>query len=122
CDNETNRKRLYNIENHKKYPKDGINDYIVHGDKAHVNPKKTGTKAAALYRFTIPPGEAREVSFRMRHPFPDGEDKSNEEILAQRRNDAEEYYEELQKDVTDKDLRNIQRQAYAGMLWGKQFY
>src|SRR5690606_38465480 len=49
CDNETNRERLYQIENQKKYLKDAINDYVVNGDKSHLNPKKTGTKSAALY-------------------------------------------------------------------------
>ncbi|HLU89400.1 MAG TPA: hypothetical protein VKZ51_06160 [Cyclobacteriaceae bacterium] len=122
CDNETNRERLYHIENQKKYLKDAINDYVVAGDKSHLNPKKNGTKAAALYRINIPAGESREVTFRMFHPFSDIGEKDCEEILASAKEEADEFYGELQKDVTDEDMRNIQRQAYAGMLWGKQFY
>ena len=30
--------------------------------------------------------------------------------------------EELQKDITEEDLRRVQRQAFAGMLWSKQYF
>jgi len=122
CENETNRKRLYNIDNLKNYLKDSINDYVMTGDKSHVNPENRGTKAAALYKITIPAGESAEVTFRMKHPSSNGINYTCDQILEERRADADEFYAEMQSEVTDEDLRNIQRQAYAGMLWSKQFY
>src|SRR5690606_35720464 len=80
------------------------------------------TKAAALYRINVPAGESLEVSFRMRRPSSNGVEKTFGEITEEKKGEADEFYAETQKDVTDADLRNIQRQAYAGMLWSKQFY
>ena len=122
CENETNRQRLYQIENLKRHLKDGINDYVITGDKSYVNPEGKGTKAAALYKIKVPAGQSVEVSFRMKHPSSNGVEKTFGEIIEEKKSEADEFYAELQKDVTDPDLRNIQRQAYAGMLWSKQFY
>ena len=122
CENETNRQRLYQIENLKRHLKDGINDYVITGDKSYVNPEGKGTKAAALYKIKVPAGQSVEVSFRMKHPSSNGVEKTFGEIIEEKKSEADEFYAELQKDVTDPDLRNIQRQAYAGMLWSKQIY
>ena len=43
-------------------------------------------------------------------------------IFAQRIAEADAFYAALQKDIADEDMRRIQRQAFAGMLWSKQFY
>jgi hypothetical protein len=43
-------------------------------------------------------------------------------LLAQRRNEADEYYAKLQEDIPDADARMVQRQAFAGMIWSKQFF
>ncbi|MDN3670173.1 glucosidase [Echinicola jeungdonensis] len=122
CDNESNRERLYHIDNQKKYLKDAINDYVIHGDKEHLNPKKKGTKAAALYQITIPAGGSEKVTFRMRHQVSAKSLNDCEDIFQMRKNDADEFFEDLQGHVTDPEMRNIQRQAYSGMMWGKQFY
>jgi hypothetical protein len=122
CENETNRKRLYQIENLKRHLKDGINDYVITGDKSYVNSEGKGTKAVALYKINVPAGESVEVSFRMKHPSSNGVEKTFGEIIEEKKSEADEFYAEMQRDVTDPDLRNIQRQAYAGMLWSKQFY
>jgi Mannosylglycerate hydrolase MGH1-like glycoside hydrolase domain len=42
--------------------------------------------------------------------------------LNQCRREADEFYDRLQKDVVDPDARRVQRQAFAGMIWSKQFY
>lgn len=122
CDNETNRERLYHIPNDKEFFKDGINDYIVDGDDCHINPKGIGTKAAAIYKFIVPAGESIEVTFRMMHQSAKGAVQICEEILSDRRDDADAFYHDIQKTIEDEDLKRIQRQAFGGMLWGKQFY
>lgn len=122
CDNETNRERLYHIPNEKKFLKDGINDYVVEGDDRHLNAENFGTKAAAIYKLTVPAGGSIEVKFRMMHQSAEGALQLCEEILQERRKEADEFYNEIQKSIEDEDLKRIQRQAFGGMMWGKQFY
>ena len=123
CDNETNAPRLYqSAPQAGAYYKDGINDYLVHGQAAAVNPTQTGTKAAAHYALTIPAGGSQVVRLRLgasglSEPFADFN-----QLLTQRGTEAEAYYQQLQADLADADARLVQRQAWAGMLWSKQFY
>lgn len=122
CDNETNRERLYNIPNDKKYLKDAINDYVTKGYQQYLNPKHSGTKAAAIYKLTIPAGGSAVVKFRMMHQQAKEALVHCDAILEERKKDADEFYGEIQERIKDSEMRNIQRQAYAGMMWGKQFY
>jgi len=122
CDNETNRERVYHIANEKKYLKDAINDYVIAGDSKHINPTNTGTKASAIYNLTIPPGESRQVKVRLQRQREENPLATCDEIIDERKKEADEFYDLLQERVSDPDLRSIQRQAYAGMLWSKQFY
>ncbi len=123
CENETNFKKLYGTANTTAYPKDGINDYVISGRKSNtVNPNHIGTKAAGRFSRIIKGGES--VTIRMRlvnhtisEPFGGFDDMFNKRIR-----EANEFYAEIQKDVKDPELLSIQRQAYAGMLWSKQFY
>jgi hypothetical protein len=122
CDNETNREKLYNIPNERPFLKDAINDYIIHGDEKHLNPANVGTKAGAVFKMTIPAGSSRNVSFRMTHSSNTKELGTIESVVEARKRDADEFYAEVQARVQDEEMRNIQRQAYAGMMWSKQFY
>lgn len=123
CENETNTERLYGRPNSTLYPKDGINNYIVSGKKEYVNPNQIGTKAAAKYTRLIEAGQSTTIRLRfsdnthLSTPF-----ASFDDIFDQRLREADAFYADLQKNVVDPELRTIQRQAYAGMLWNKQFY
>jgi hypothetical protein len=122
CDNRTNTRRLYHDDGAIGYFKDGINDAIVDGNWATVNPARTGTKAAANYDLMIPAGKSATVKLRLEKnslaaPFADFDT-----IFETRKAEADAYYAFLQTELSDPDVRNIQRQAFAGMLWSKQFY
>src|SRR6476661_3641697 len=122
CDNDTNAPRLFGQPAPGRYFKDGINDYVVDGDADAVNPARTGTKAAAQYAFNIAPDGEATVRLRLSKealaaPFADFS-----ELLARRQAEADEFYDCLQADLADEDDRRIQRQAFAGMLWSKQYY
>jgi hypothetical protein len=129
-ENETNWQRLYGIDNPTRYVKDGINDYIVQGKKEAVNPHQIGTKAAAHYSMTLKAGEAQTVRLRfvsaLSKEIPFG--KKFDDIFEQRIQEAHEFYTILEPAETScesslhEDLRNVQRQAFAGLLWSKQFY
>jgi hypothetical protein len=139
-ENETNAKKLFGSENRTPYVKDGINDYVVHGNHDAVNPEKSGTKAAALYKLRIAPGASVSVRLRLTDQEPKVARMSAprlvlaqapktelfgqryESIFSARRNEANEFYAlRAPKDISE-DARSVQRQAFAGLLWSKQFY
>ena len=123
CENETNMERVFGKENETPFVKDGIHNYIITGDRKFVNPNNIGTKVAAKYQQEIAGGAS--VSYRLRfttktqmtQPFADFD-----ALFAERLQEADIFYDEVQANVEDKELRTIQRQAFAGMMWCKQFY
>ncbi len=124
CENETNVKRIVDADK-KGYFKDGINEYVVGGNKKAVNPDKKGTKMAGRYLLSIPPGGSKTIRLRLTRQ----EESSLAEafadfdtLFAQRQQEADDFYAEIQEDITSEDARRVQRQAFAGMLWSKQFY
>ncbi|HEV2673007.1 MAG TPA: glucosidase [Aliidongia sp.] len=122
CENETNTRRLFGTDA-QGFFKDGINDYVVSGDRGAINPLRQGTKCAALTKLTVPALGARRVRLRLR---PEGQAKDPfkdfARLFAKRKVEADEFYEALQSGIADPDARLVQRQALAGLLWSKQFY
>ncbi|MEE9430772.1 MAG: glucosidase [Melioribacteraceae bacterium] len=123
CENETNVKRLYNVTKKKKsYYKDGINDYIVKKEKRSVNPKQVGTKAAANYNIKVKANNNEVVYLRLskkviKKPFAEIENIFESSIRQ-----ADNFYKKIQKGIKVTEYKNLQREAFAGMLWSKQFY
>jgi hypothetical protein len=120
-DNETNAPRLWNVGG-AGYFKDGFHERIVGGHTDKVNPAQTGTKAAAWFQSTLDAGGKQEYRLRLSrrplaHPFEDFE-----QCLTERRAEADYFYADLQKDIASADERVVQRQAFAGLIWSKQFY
>ncbi|HSD05724.1 MGH1-like glycoside hydrolase domain-containing protein [Flavobacterium sp.] len=122
CDNKTNFEKLYKSPAQSLYAKDGINDYIIHNKKDSVNPLCTGTKAAVHYDDIIPGHGKKEFRLRFTNTTPEDAFVDFDTIFQKRINEADEFYDEIQEGVKDEKLRSIQRQAYAGMLWTKQWY
>lgn len=122
CDNSTNRVRLYGVTNkNSNYPKDAINDYVV-DEQDTLNPEKKGTKASGHFEVVIPAEGEYTVRVRMspeplENPFDD-----YDALFQERLSEADEFYNKKQEHVPKGELRSIQRQAYAGMMWSKQFY
>lgn len=142
-ENETNTERLFNFPNASAYVKDGINDYIVQGRKEAVNPNQFGTKAAAHYLLTISAGETQIIKLRLSDiplcpPSQAGLEESDcppsqgglggspfaafDAIFSTRQREADEFYQRITPFPLGEDMRNVQRQAFAGMLWSKQYY
>jgi hypothetical protein len=119
-ENNTNTQRLFHFTNGSGYVKDGINDYVVHGNQQAVNPEHRGTKAAANYRLTIAPGETATVRLRLSDHERDFTDF--ETIFADRIHEADEFYQTIVPTDLSDDARLVMRQAFAGMLWSKQYY
>lgn len=123
-ENETNQHRLFGIENPTPYVKDGINNAVVNGQLDRINPEQVGTKCSADYVLNLAPHETQTIRLRLSDrpdlaPALGSEFEGTWQIRVQ---EANEFYQQLSPFAISDDLRNIQRQAFAGMLWSKQYY
>jgi Mannosylglycerate hydrolase MGH1-like glycoside hydrolase domain len=128
-ENDTNVQRLFGEQNRTPFVKDGINNFIVHGQTDAVNPQKTGTKTAAHYHLRVPAGKCEVVRLRLTpesFSSSSGKDgafgKRFDEVMKARRDEADEFYASVIPRSLDADATNVMRQALAGMMWTKQFY
>ena len=96
-ENETNHERLFpGTKNESPHVKDGINDFIVHGNQNAVNPEKQGTKASAHYKVNIGAGQTSVIRLRLTKKTSDADEKpfgdSFEKVFADRLREADEFY------------------------------
>jgi len=131
CENETNNERLFGVPNASPYVKDGINDYVVAGNREAVNPERTGTKVAAHHVLEIPAGDSASVRVRLTasevaesgaSSGKKGLAKPFERLFSTRRDEADQYYATIVPPTLKPDGAMVMRQALAGLLWGKQYY
>jgi len=125
-ENETNQERLFGTPNQTPYVKDGINDFLLHGQSGKVNPEKTGTKACPLYQIEVPAGESRTIRLRLT-PIAPGKGisvfgKPFDQIMETRQTEADKFYASITPKSVSEDAARVMRQALAGMLWSKQYY
>ena len=119
-ENESDAARLWDLPSSNRV-KDGIHRAVINGENNAVTRTDGGTKAAAHYRFVLEAGasqviQARLSAERANDPFADAE-----AVLHLRQAEADELYADLGRGLTKDELR-VQRQAFAGLLWGKQHY
>lgn len=123
-ENETNFERLFSRPNKTEFVKDAFHNAIIHGTNLQkLKDKKAGTKCSPVYHFDIPAKGSQAVFLRlanskMKNAFPE----NFAEIFLKRKQEADEFYDSLQPPVENEDHKNILRQAFAGLLWSKQFY
>ncbi len=122
CENETNTVRIPGQPGTARWPKDAINDYVVHGKRDAICPGRHGTKAAIHYQRTVPAKGSVTVRLRLtnraeRSPF-----SGFDGIFTDRIAEADAFYATLQNGMASADARLVQRQAFAGLIWSKQFY
>jgi hypothetical protein len=123
-ENDTNAERIFGRPNASPYVKDAFDNYIVHGKRDAVNPARFGTKAAAHYLRQVPAGESAVIRLRLRPaaivdaPLADEFDAT----FGLRQREADAFYHRVTPFPLSDDMRNVQRQAFAGMLWSKQYY
>ncbi|MEO5648404.1 MAG: glucosidase, partial [Ginsengibacter sp.] len=120
--NETNTQRLYNVPNNEPYVKDAFHEAVIANDFKIFDNQNNGNKCAPFYYFEVEAEDCVTIKLRLsKQQTEDPLGESFNEIFTQRLQEADEFYDRLIT-TRDEDLKNIQRQAYAGMLWNKQFY
>ncbi|HEV3259415.1 MAG TPA: glucosidase [Gemmataceae bacterium] len=123
-ENETNVQRLFAGPGGRPV-KDAFHDYVIRGRKDAVNPQGTGTKAAAHYVLPVPAGGQVLVRLRLvaeAEAVPDPLGEGFEQVFARRLSEADEFYAAKVPGGLSVEERRVARQAYAGLLWTKQFY
>jgi mannosylglycerate hydrolase MGH1-like protein len=124
-ENETNNQRIFGSANAFPYVKDGINNYVVDGNQAAVNPERTGTKSAAHYQLQVGAGQSATIRLRLSDASPTaiGDPfKDFSTIMQNRQREADEFYKSITPTRVSEDEALVMRQALSGMLWSKQFF
>jgi len=124
-ENESNLRRLFGVPNLGFYQKDAINEFIVNGHRYRLNLEQTGTRAAAYYDLDIPPGQSATVKLKFSPRLDSTADHFGDpfdEVFRERIYEADDFYRDIIPASLSADGRNVMRQAFAGMLWSKQFY
>jgi len=122
-ENETNTERLYGVTNSTPYVKDAFHKAVTEKKFDWLDQKKEGTKFAPVYEFMVDSLSSVTIKLRLckkglvQQPFGDAFDA----LFNTRLKEADTFYKEITK-TKDKDSFNIQRQAFAGMLWSKQYF
>jgi hypothetical protein len=122
CENDSNLRKLFNVSDAKGFYKDGINEYIVHQDLNAVNPQLTGTKVGLNYKISVSGQSFQTIRLRLsktkeKLPF-----NRYDDIFFERIKETDAFYNEVLCKSEEEDVKRIQRQALAGLLWSKQFY
>ncbi len=120
CDNETNCCRLYGYDK-PGFFKDGIQEYIVHGNEKAIN-YLSGTKAAMNYEKLIPGGGSTTIRLRLSNACQGDAFAGFDELFETRIAETNDFYANVQAEMENEDEKKVQRQAFAGMLWNKQLY
>jgi hypothetical protein len=121
-DNESNAFRLWNDSSRHGHFKDAFHDRVVHGDTNAVNPAKEGTKAALWYALEVPARGKAEIRLRLTKNAAANAFEDFDFVFASRIQEANDLYARLQTGIDNSDARAVQRQAFAGMIWSKQYF
>ena len=124
-ENETNNERIFRTPNAAPYVKDGFDNAIVHGVTSAVNPRRMGTKAAAHYELSVPPGGTIALRLRLgprQLTATEAFGPEFDSVLSAALREADAFYGRVIPAGVSADETAVMRQAFAGMLWSKQFY
>jgi hypothetical protein len=123
-ENETNLERFPGPNVDRPFVKDAFHELLIRGRHDAVNPQRVGTKAAAVHRLELAGGAKATIELRLRDRSDAGGlfGRDFDAVFDQRIAEADEFYATVIPTTLDPDRRNVCRQAFAGLLWCKQFY
>jgi hypothetical protein len=123
-ENETNFEKLFHKPNKSEFVKDAFHDAIINGKNLQkLKDKKRGTKCSPVYHIDIEPKQSQTLYLRLSNKQTENAFPENfEKIFDVRKKEADDFYNAIHPANSNEDQKNIQRQAFAGLLWSKQFY
>ncbi|MBL8179729.1 MAG: glucosidase, partial [Bryobacterales bacterium] len=119
-ENDTNTERHWNFRSQRRFYKDAFHEYVIHNRQHAVSPDLSGTKAGALYVLPVASGAAETVTLRLSRK--DAPVSNSRSVFEDRIREADEFYASFQPATLSPDAKSVQRQAFAGMLWSKQYF
>ncbi|MFL6603520.1 MAG: MGH1-like glycoside hydrolase domain-containing protein [Steroidobacteraceae bacterium] len=122
CDNESNASRLWNDSSRSGFWKDAFHERVIDGRADAVSPDQSGTKAAVWYSMRVRAGGRAQVELRLTKRASEAPFADFDALFAARVREADEFYAHIQQGIDSADARSVQRQAFAGMIWSKQFF
>ena len=120
-ENNTNEERIFGAISETPFVKDAFHRAIVEGELDAVNPDGSGTKCAAVYRLEVPAGKTNVVILRLGKNEKSLEPTALESLFHNRILESSAYYEAITPGL-EPEVANVQRQAFASLIWSKQFY
>ncbi|HSU61684.1 MAG TPA: hypothetical protein VLI55_20410 [Bryobacteraceae bacterium] len=121
-ENETNTERIWGWRGQNVFYKDAFNEFLIHRRSDAVNLQHQGTKACAIYPLTLASKQRAILRFRLaRAGSPELARDAWDKVFDLRIQEASEFYSRLSQGLSD-EARQVQRQAFAGMFWSKQYY
>jgi hypothetical protein len=124
-ENETNTGRVFGVPGRGRHFKDAFHSYLCDGVASAVNSNPVGTKAAFYYVLDLAPGSSRTLQLRLTA----GETRSEPafeggftSVFGDRRREADAFYARRIPQGLAEESRSVARQAYAGLLWTKQYF
>ncbi|MFL6350642.1 MAG: MGH1-like glycoside hydrolase domain-containing protein [Bryobacteraceae bacterium] len=120
--NETNAERIWNWRGDNRFYKDALHEYLIEGRRESVNDQREGTKSCAVYTLSLDAGAQTALHFRLhRAGSPNLARDHWDAVFEARIREASEFYSNLSHGLKE-EARKVQRQAFAGLFWSKQFY
>ena len=123
-ENETNFEKLFQQPNKTPFVKDAFHNGVIHKlNTDQLNAKKQGTKCAPVYTKTVKAGGSVTLYLRLsntaiKDPFAAGFDT----LFTTRKKEADDFYNAILPNNITADQALVRRQAFAGLLWSKQYY
>ncbi len=123
-DNETNKQKIMGIPNASPFVKDAFHTAIIDGENADaLRNRKKGTKFSPVYKMHVEAHSTKTIYCRLSsksHDTPFG--TGFEQVFTNRKAQADDFYASILCQSATPELLAIQRQAFAGLLWSKQYY
>ncbi|MBI3508884.1 MAG: glucosidase [Chlamydiia bacterium] len=121
--NETNEELSSGKPSVSPYVRDAFHRYLIQKEKKAINPKQKGTKAALHYFYPeVLPKKQIVLSLRLTHKPMKNPLVDVRRVVEEKRKEADLFYESILSSKASEEEKAIQRQALAGMIWGKQIY
>ena len=119
-ENETNSQKLYN-ESNKTKTKDAFHEYFISSNKQAIS-ELSGTKACFAAELSFKKNETKSLCFRLTNNSKSLTKKAFTDAIKNARKEASDFYSTIIPESLTKEKTNVVSQAYAGLLWSKQFY
>lgn len=123
-ENESNNEKLWGTENASPFVKDLFHTAVVYDTISDYIHNETGTKFSPIFQQIVAAKSSKEIRVRLsknkhaENPL----EQQFDHIFTTRIQEANDFYASVISLKSTEDEINVQRQAFAGMLWSKQYY